>query len=149
MTTKMTATADAAKVREQCIVQANDFVKAAEILAKAGEFPHIVYHLSLLSLEEIGKGNMVVARAIAGDLRDSAWMDKALDSHTRKLEWALWSPITRIDPKESEEAREFAHHAHELRLASLYVNTLAGIDDLPSKQLGSGPNKRIPRTTSL
>lgn len=125
----------AVAIRAQCIVQASNFIKAAERLVSINDFTHIVYHLSLLALEEVGKGNMVVARAIVGNKRESTWIDKSLESHTRKLQWALWSRLHKIDPQEFEDARHFAEHWHALRLTSLYVNANADETDVPDKEL--------------
>jgi hypothetical protein len=40
--------------RQHCLDQAQGFVDAAERL-RDGPWPHIVFHLSLLALEEVGK----------------------------------------------------------------------------------------------
>lgn len=117
-----------------CLAQAHEFIKAAEQLAATESFPHIVHHLSLLALEEIGKGNMVGASAISN--QDSPWAEKALESHIRKLQWALWTPMTRIDPKDFADAKVLARDMHELRLSSLYVDPNSDLTELP-------PNKKI------
>src|SRR6187397_957383 len=41
--------------RQLCLDQAQSFIEAAERLGTG--WPHIVYHLSLLALEEVGKAN--------------------------------------------------------------------------------------------
>jgi AbiV family abortive infection protein len=118
-----------------CLDQAKTFIAAADKLHGDGACAHIVHHLALLALEELGKANMVAAHMVVGDRRDSSWIEKSFDNHRRKLQWALWSPVNRIDPKDFAKAGEFAERAHSLRLASLYVDACATQDDLPPNQL--------------
>ncbi len=92
----------------------------------------MVYHLSLLALEEVGKASMLGARMINHNSLDGSWLDRSLDNHRRKLQWAVWSPIVRIDPTDFEAARQFAERAHAMRLASLYVDPKAELTDLPT-----------------
>jgi hypothetical protein len=69
---------------------------------------------------------------------DGSWIERSLDSHRRKLQWAVWSPMVRIDPADFEAARQFAERAHAMRLASLYVDAKADLTDLP-------PSERVQR----
>jgi AbiV family abortive infection protein len=107
------------RARQLCLDQAQGFIEAAEHLVGVGR-PHIIYHLSLLALEEVGKRSMLGARMINHANLDGSWIERSLDSHRRKLQWAVWSPMVRIDPADFEAARQFAERAHALRLASLY-----------------------------
>src|ERR1700712_3442747 len=116
--------------RQLCLEQARSFIEAGGGLGEGG-WHHIVYHLSLLALEEVGKASMLSARMISHPGLDSSWIERSLDNHRRKLQWAVWSPVTRIDPSDFEAAREFAERAHALRLASLYVDAKAELTDLP------------------
>jgi len=118
--------------RQLCLGQADGFIAAAERLGN--EWPHIVYHLSLLALEEVGKASMLGARIIDHANLDASWIERSLDSHRRKLQWAVWSPLVRIDPTDFEEARKFAERAHALRLASLYVDANADQTDVPPSE---------------
>ena len=122
--------------RKLCLDQAQNFIEAAERLG-AG-WPHIIYHLSLLALEEVGKASMLGARMINHPNLDGSWIERSLESHRRKLQWAVWSPMVRIDPADFEAAREFAERAHAIRLASLYVDPKADLTDLP-------PSERVQR----
>lgn len=119
--------------RQLCLDQAQGFVEAAERLDD-GHYPHIVYHLSLLALEEVGKASMLGARMINHPSLDGSWIERSLDNHRRKLQWAVWSPLVRIDPADFEAARQFAERAHTMRLASLYVDANADLTDLPPKE---------------
>jgi AbiV family abortive infection protein len=121
------------RVRRLCLEQAQSFVEAAEHLGEA-RWPHLVYHLSLLALEEVGKASMLSAQMLSHAGVDRSWLERSMDSHRRKLQWAVWSPLTRIDPGDFEAARQFAERAHALRLASLYVDAKAELTDLPPKE---------------
>ena len=65
---------------------------------------------------------------------DGSWIERSLDSHRRKLQWAVWFPMVRIDPADFETARQFAGRAHAVRLASLYVDAKADLTDLPPSE---------------
>lgn len=123
------------RARTFCLDQAAGFIAAAEHLGEEGKWPHVAYHLSLLALEEVGKANMLGARMIDHDSLDGSWVDRSLDNHRRKLQWAVWSPMVRIDPADFEAARQFAERAHAMRLASLYVDPKAELTDLPPSEL--------------
>ena len=103
--------------RKLCLDHAQNFIEAAERLGEG--WPHIVYHLSLLALEEVGKASMLCARMINHPKLDGSWIEQSLESHRRKLQWAVWSPMVRIDPADFGAAREFAERAPAMRLASL------------------------------
>ena len=123
------------RARALCLDQAAGFVSAAERLGSGAEWSHVVYHLSLLALEEVGKASMLGARMINHDSLDGSWLDRSFDSHRRKLQWAVWSPMARIDPADFEAARQFAERAHAMRLASLYVDPKAELTDLPPRDI--------------
>lgn len=126
-----------------CLDQADGFLAAAERIGTQ-DFPHIVYHLSLLALEEVGKSSMIAGCLATGDIIENQWIDKGLESHRRKLQWAIWSPIARIDPKDFEQAREFAERAHAMRLASLYVDAKAElVDPQPSDLVSVDDAERV------
>ncbi|WP_370116728.1 AbiV family abortive infection protein [Bradyrhizobium sp. USDA 329] len=114
-----------------CLDQANGMIEAAHRLNETQSWPHIVYHLGLLALEEVGKASMVAAKSVPNAHSDGDWFDRWFDSHRRKLQWAVWSPLTRLDPADFEQARQFAERAHRMRLDSLYVDTNADLADPP------------------
>jgi AbiV family abortive infection protein len=119
------------RARVLCLDQAEGFIAAADRLGGGADWPHIVYHLSLLALEEVGKASMLGALAICHNSLDETWIERSLENHKRKLQWAVWSPLVRIDPADFEAARQFAVRAHAMRLASLYVDPNAELTDLP------------------
>ncbi len=67
---------------------------------------------------------MISSRAVVGTARDTDWMGKRFDDHVWKIQWAVWTPSLagRIDPKEFEEARQFAQSIHARRIRGLYVD---------------------------
>jgi AbiV family abortive infection protein len=87
--------------------------------------PNLSYHLALLALEEIGKAGLIAGQAAVGSARDSAWLDRWLSSHSRKLLWALWAPFGKIDPADFADAKILAERLHARRLAGLYVDPSA------------------------
>ena len=123
------------RARTLCLDQAESFIAAADRLGGGAKWRHIVYHLSLLALEEVGKASMLSARTIGHDSLDGTWIERSFDNHKRKLQWAIWSPMVRIDPTDFEAARQFADRAHALRLASLYVDPTAELTDPPPYDL--------------
>jgi AbiV family abortive infection protein len=123
------------RARVLCLDQAESFIAAADRLGGGSDWPHIVYHLSLLALEEVGKASMLGARMVGHKSLDGTWIERSLDNHKRKLQWAVWSPLVRIDPADFEAAKQFAVRAHAMRLASLYVDPNAELTDLPPSDL--------------
>lgn len=68
--------------RRLCLDQAQGFIEAAERLVDDG-WPHIVYHLSLLALEEVGKASMLGARMVSHANLDGTWIERSLDTANR------------------------------------------------------------------
>ncbi|MDI1344104.1 MAG: AbiV family abortive infection protein [Pseudolabrys sp.] len=115
---------------DRCLDQAESFVAAAGLLDPKAS-THIIYHLSLLALEETGKAGMLKGRAVRRQRADDSAIDPWLTSHRRKLAWAIWSPMTRIDPADFVRAQAFAEQAHARRLGSLYVDPADDLDMPP------------------
>ena len=133
------------RARGLCLEQAAKFIAAADRLGDGGDFPHIVYHLSLLALEEVGKASMLGGGMVDPDRFEGSWVAKSLDNHRCKLQWAIWSPLTWIDPADFEAARQFAERAHAMRLASLYVDPIAEVTEPPpSDVVCPGGRRRSP-----
>lgn len=131
------------RARQLCLDQALGFIEATDHLRDKGA-AHIIYHLGLLALEEIGKASMLTAQMVNYPGLDGSWIERSLDSHRRKLQWAVWSPMSRIDPADFVAARQFAERAHAMRLASLYVDSKADRTDLPpSEQVNSADAEQI------
>jgi AbiV family abortive infection protein len=125
--------AEAIKVRAACYAHARDLLDAATKLLDEPATPNLSYHLALLALEEIGKAGLIAGQAAVGSARDSAWLDRWLSSHSRKLLWALWAPFGKIDPADFADAKILAERLHARRLAGLYVDPSA-VGPLPGSR---------------
>lgn len=121
---RASSSGDHVRLRQLCLEHAADLVASAERLLPGNGFPNIAYHLAILALEEIGKAGMISSRAVVGTARDTDWMNKRFDDHVWKIQWAVWTPSLagRIDPKQFEEARQFAQSIHARRVKGLYVD---------------------------
>jgi AbiV family abortive infection protein len=112
--------------RRRCLDHAGNLIAAAErVLADDNAYPNIAYHLAILAMEEIGKAGMLASRAVTGAALDGERLQKRLDDHVYTLMWAVWSPSMsggKIDPKDFEDARQFAESTHARRKAGLYVD---------------------------
>jgi AbiV family abortive infection protein len=112
--------------RRRCLDHAGNLIAAAErVLADDDAYPNIAYHLAILAIEEIGKAGMLASCAVIGAALDGERLQKRLDDHVYKLMWAVWSPSMsggKIDPKDFEDARQFAESTHARRKAGLYVD---------------------------
>ncbi len=78
---------------------------------------------------------MLGALMINHESLDGSWIERSLDNHRRKLQWAIWSPMVRIDPSDFEAARRFAERAHAMRLESLYVDVNADLTAAPPNEI--------------
>lgn len=105
-----------------CLKNAEDNLKGAEILLDKG-LNHLVFHLCLLSLEEIGKIFMSWIKINQVENWDRETMNVAMDDHVQKLFFAIWGPSIGqeiIDKDQWNENKYMARKLHELRLFSLY-----------------------------
>ena len=95
------------RARGLCLDQAESFIAAADRLGGGADWPHIVYHLSLLALEEVGKASMLAHGRSATTASTGPGSSAPSTTIKRKLQWAVWSPLVRIDPADFEAARQF------------------------------------------
>ena len=125
----------ALNVRTSCIANAAELIAGAQaMLEQSPTLPNISFHLSLLALEELGKADFYVAAQLNVNDKSDAWIQKKLEDHVFKINWALFSPYfdrTELDPKEFDRISKFAKDAHERRINSLYVDVIKGAE-LPS-----------------
>lgn len=112
--------------RRLCLDHAGDLVAGAQrVLGSDNAHPNIAYHLAILAMEEIGKAGMLASLGVIGATLDKKTLEKRLGDHVFKLMWAVWSPSMsdgKIDPKDFEDARQFAESTHARRIAGLYVD---------------------------
>jgi len=110
---------------EACSSHARDLFDGAKLLREKS-LPNLAYHLATLSLEELGKTQLIGMKSFAKDDADS-WYGKQFEDHIKKLFWAIWGDVfgKRPDPKEIEELRGTATIIHNNRLRGLYVEASA------------------------
>lgn len=116
--------------RKLCIQNAKDNLKAAALL-KGQNVNHLVFHLSILALEEVGKIFMSYIKLTQKEKWDAPTLKVPLDDHVKKLFYATWSPsigTELIDKKQWANYQMEATQLHDVRLKTLYGD----IDDIIS-----------------
>jgi AbiV family abortive infection protein len=108
-----------------CLDHSESLLISAEALQNGA--PNIAYHLTALSLEEIGKAGIMgmsyTAERHSGERPGQ--FKKYAEDHVRKLFWAIWSPSlgqTVITPEQVLEIQGFATAVHNKRLQGLYFD---------------------------
>jgi AbiV family abortive infection protein len=110
--------------RQFCHQNAEDALKAAELLLRKG-VNHIVFHLSVLALEEIGKIFIFWHNLNAAETWEKDKFTIPLDDHIKKLFWAIWGPSfgkEKITRQSIDESRGMASQLHNKRLDVLYTD---------------------------
>ena len=105
-----------------CIRNAEDFINAAENLLDKN-LNHIVFHLSLLGLEEIGKIFMTWIKVNQVENWDNESAKIELDDHIKKLFYSIWGASIGgevINKNQIRENHETAINLHAKRLVYLY-----------------------------
>lgn len=129
-----------------CTTHARDLVVAAQSVLAVGK-PNIAYHLAVLSLEELGRRNLLGMLEVANEYNlDPAYARKRLDDHVQKLFWAFFGgPLfkKRMTPKDLEEAQSLSRFFHGKRLAGLYVDTTDNGLNVPSEAISHDEAKSV------
>ena len=112
----------------RCIKNARSLLDSAKDLSQDDTRLHISHHLTVLALEEIGKGVIIL-------IHPDALTDKLgwLDDHVKKIFWALWSfALSKKSVNSAEIAglKDAARGIHEFRLRSLYVDVARDKNDV-------------------
>jgi len=113
-------------VHSRCVKHAKDLLDSAKLVLVTA--PSVAFHLALVALEELGKGQMVAISSFpdAPGRDRSSWIDSHADDHEKKLFWALWH-LRPGNPHEMvthiQESQEIARNLHNRRLRALYVDT--------------------------
>lgn len=112
-------------IRAKCLIHSGDLLRSSKLLLKEGA-SNIAYHLSVLALEEIGKGEMLVVGHHHPNPAKSVRILKSLEEdHSKKLFWALWGPTHGKKEMSKEQIQSFvdlSDNIHLLRLRGLYVD---------------------------
>jgi AbiV family abortive infection protein len=73
-----------------CEVHARDLANSARAVQTAGH-PNVAYHLAVLSLEELGRRELIKLQAVATARDDPpSWLMKATTDHVKKLFWCFY-----------------------------------------------------------
>src|SRR5687768_1122613 len=78
---------------DACHQNARDLLRAARLLHEQEKLYHVAFHLSVLALEEIGKGGLILSGYHVGQYKEApAWLDRHAHDHVKKLFWAIFGP---------------------------------------------------------
>jgi AbiV family abortive infection protein len=118
---------------DRCVRNARCLLDSAKDLSHDDSRLHIAHHLTILALEEIGKGVIVL-------IHGEALTDKLgwLDDHVKKIFWALWSFALSKKSVSSSEIATLKHAArgmHEFRLRALYVDVAREKNEIVDRAL--------------
>lgn len=120
--------------RKLCLVNAETALGSAELLA-GKKANHIVFHLAVLSLEEIGKIFIGWYHTSKQDHWNKPAVNIPFDDHVKKLFYAIWMPSfakEKIDKTQIDEHQGMATLLHKKRLTTLYTD-FADIKPLSEK----------------
>jgi AbiV family abortive infection protein len=109
--------------RGLCLKNARSALAASESLI-GKEVNHIVFHLLVLSLEEVGKIFIGWYQLNKTDKWGKESVNIPIDDHVKKLFWAIWGPSfmrQKFTSKQMDQIRQVATDLHEARLESLYT----------------------------
>lgn len=110
--------------RSLCLENSEDALRSAELLLNK-KANHIVFHLSVLALEEIGKIFICFQNFSSDDSNKEEKTKIPLDDHIKKLFWAIWGPSfmkEKITQLKLDEIKNIATKLHDRRLDVLYTD---------------------------
>jgi AbiV family abortive infection protein len=118
---------DIEEIQRRCFVHAGRLLAGARSEHAGGRY-NIAFHLALVALEEVGKGELQwLKRPPHPDPTKDvpASVDRRSEEHVKKLFWALW--LVRYESsaelvRSLEESMDLARDLHSERLAGLYVS---------------------------
>ena len=107
-----------------CIDHARALLASARVVLDAGHH-NIAYHLATLTLEELGRRELIGIQSIASrEIVPPAWPTKHTQDHVKKLFWCFFGGgffSEQITKQSLEEMTDLAQRIHETRLLGLYV----------------------------
>lgn len=112
--------------RKLCLSNSEDALRSAEILLDK-KVNHIVFHLSVLAMEEIGKIFIGWYQLTSEEKWGKEKHNIPLDDHIKKLFWAIWGPTLgkeKITKEHLDEINNMASNLHAKRLDGLYTDLL-------------------------
>src|SRR6266496_6137920 len=110
---------------QACVDHARALLDSARAVQTAGH-PNIAYHLAVLTLEELGRRELIAVQSIS-EARPAppAWIHKHIENHIQKLFWCFFGAafsIEKLTKEMLESMQKFAQQTHATRLAGLYVD---------------------------
>ena len=125
-------------VSNACLEHAKSLLTSAKAVEASGH-PNIAYHLAALSLEEIGRMELLNMKQMAEkqDL-EKDWIGDAEKSHVKKLLWCLFSLemlSKEMTPEKFRFLQGLSLEVHQKRLAGLYVGQSEDGLKVPSEQI--------------
>jgi AbiV family abortive infection protein len=125
---------------QACLDHGRALLNSARAVQDAGH-PNIAYHLATLTLEELGRRELLAVQAVAAT-RDvpPAWMQKHTQDHIKKLFWCFFGAgfLSEKWTKERVEGMQgLATRIHRKRLTALYVDNEEDGLTIPAESVGS------------
>lgn len=122
---------------EACKAHARALLQSAKAVFAAGH-SNIAYHLALLSLEELGRRELIGVQSIAEKREggDTGFIERQLQNHVDKLFWCFFAGTfgrEKLTKEHLESTKQLARVLHEKRLAALYVDRSKTDLNIPSE----------------
>lgn len=129
-----------------CIAHAKNLIASARAVQAINQ-PHIAYHLAVIALEELGRGELIGVQSIAAERPDMAtkW-DKHIQSHVQKLFWCFFGPSfyqQKLTQEALDSMTKLAQELHSKRLQALYVDKASETINIPSEVISQDECERI------
>jgi AbiV family abortive infection protein len=111
---------------QACIDHGRALLDSARAVQTSGH-PNIAYHLATLTLEELGRRELLAVQTMASTREvQPAWMQKHTQDHIKKLFWCFFGGafLSEKWTKERVEGMEgLAKYIHAKRVGGLYVDS--------------------------
>lgn len=142
----MTERVDLVASHYACIAHAKNLIASARAVQAINQ-PHIAYHLAVIALEELGRGELIGVQSIAAERPDAntKW-DKHIQSHVQKLFWCFLGPSfsqQELTEEVLDSMTKFAQELHSKRLQALYVDKASETLNIPSEVISQDECERI------
>jgi AbiV family abortive infection protein len=147
-TAKHSGALDANTIAAQgaCVDHARDLLASARLVQAAGHH-NIAYHLATLTLEELGRREIIGVQDIASRaVVPPAWPTKHSQDHVKKLFWCFFGGgffSEQITKQSLEDMTGLARRIHETRLLGLYVDHGEEGLSIPSEAVGKEETQQL------
>jgi AbiV family abortive infection protein len=124
---------------QACVDHARALLVSARAVQAAGH-PNIAFHLAALTLEEIGRRELIGLQSISATRPvPPAWVHKHVENHIQKLFWCFFGAVfsmEKLTKERLESIQTFSQHIHTTRLAGLYVDNAEDRLTIPAEAIG-------------